>query len=513
MDPELQALLSYILYGQGQQTDNFLGPQVGMSNYDLFGGGINFEKNGDVDYGANATQAGKVRSAFADNVTGALSGTGAYGPNSFQPQNIYEDVKDQDAYLNAQKWMSTGGIEGITAKLARDGMSPTQINGYIVGLADAGVGGKYKKYKADAVARGADPDELDRDFATVQTDKPVGSSFGPPDPSGGNQANYAQLFSTIQGVWDDVTQAAPYFKGMETGEFVEKNGRLQSVTQEPTKAMEWYDDKGLSYPSQQYDYDFFERNSPELQQIAADRPALEAQHAQMRRMMYDTTPVINERGSSDTDYVNQTVPLTDAQRTRIDARGERADPQAGTLYDKALGPANVGPTMDYDSYLASMASDGGAASYLEGSTLTPADLSSSDDAGGSGGLSGRIADLGLLGKVYGASRRPAGMEEGGGARDRVGSRADYFRGMQDRPGRQQDRELAQFAGGYRDPERQKLRGEHGKLRREMQAQQGNQLVTRAVANKLQAEGRTPLQDQLRQRSMQMFLSGSIPGIY
>jgi hypothetical protein len=515
-----QMMMDMILGNTGGAVANGIGPIATENLMGLTGGGVAFD-DGEPEYGKNATHYNKVQGILADHINAGLAGPGAYGPDQFQMQYEYEPVDDGGSYLRAQNWLDTGGIEGIAARLASGSggerpMSPTQIDGYVRSLYSLDPESEdYEGMRQEFIADGGDGAQFDQDYLEVQQSMPMfrddgGGGYSAVNTGGqgtGSEPSFTNLLSTIESVWNDVTEASPFAAGVRSetnpeGQYVMQNGQLMKETAVPTEAMEKYDSLGLSYPTQQYDYDYFVNNSPELQQIEAYLPGMEAASTDLRRKQQATQP----GGAKYEDlYSNMGNTPLDEDRMRESAPSRE-------FRDNAPPSDTMG--LSEKMYLQQLAEQpvsekrGGLGQTETGDFGM---FGPDNDEPPAGSIRGRLSpELARLADTLGRQNHAA-IDPQRMAREsnrRAGPAYNIF----DRSGSAPGRQLTYYSG-YRDPQYAEDRRALGQMRRQQQSMSGQQLIANATAQRLQREGRTPYMDQMRQRAMAAYLSGSTRGFY
>lgn len=504
MDPQLMELMQLLLYGNGGMGQNYMGEQYGVPNFNTFGGPMGLEPandDGSPDYNANLTAASKVRSGYADMVTAALSGPGAFGPGQFENQVEYTDITDQTPWNNANAYLGGGGIEGLTARQAQTGALPTEITGYIKTLQALEPGtDDYEARKADYAAGGGDPAEFDADWSAVQSSAPMYTS-----DIGEDGLDQGALQSTVQSVWDQMRQADQYFNNLydpetnPTGLYENQGGVLRQREEVPSQAMEWFDDKGLSYPDQQYDYDYFLQNSPELQAAEGRMETAPAELEAMLRSIYQTkrTPTVMDEPTpvqTQADYIAPTQSST-------------VDPRAPEQWGGGAGPGQDYQAGASSAVLDRLAADGNA-SQMDASGLSETELNSARADGIRGGVSDDFIELGKT------LRETTGQEPGGGSSDPIGSFSQQERGMPN-AGWNGPRQLVNYdspdSRGWNTVQRNDDKRAYVGAMRQNMRDRNDQFAARGQALNLQNAGRTPLGDELQRRAMQLFMSGAVPG--
>lgn len=503
MDPEIAAMLNMILYGTGGPGQNYLGEQYAAPSFNVFGGPYGLEPNTDEglpDYNANMTAASKVRSGYADMVTAALSGPGAFGPQQFEPVVEYTDITDQTPWNNAQAYLGGGGIEGLTARKAMEGSLPTEITGYVKRLRTLEPGTEeYESDRANYVSGGGDPAEFDQDWSAVQSSVPEYTT-----DLGENELDQSALQSTIQDVWGQIRQADQYFNNLydpeanPEGIYEDQGGVLRQREVVPSESMKWFDDKGLSYPDQQYDYDYFLQNSPELQAAEARLSTADEDLAAMARQLYQTRRTRTIPQSAESEGPTPTTPDYVAPTP-----SSKVNPRAPEQWGGGRNPDMPYQAGTSSAILDRLAAEG-SASQLDAAGLTEQELNSARAEGIRGGLSddffGDLSETIRNGGVQRAHSspstpiRPRGNIETGNpnAGWRGPRKLMNYTGWDDP---QRDRDMSNYVGGIR----QKFRDSD------------DAFAARGRALNLQNAGRTPLGDQMQQRAMQMYLSGMVPG--
>lgn len=505
MDPEIAAMIDMILNGTGGPGQNYLGAQYAAPSFNVFGGPYGLEPNTDEglpDYNANATAASKIRSGYADMVTAALSGPGAFGPQQFQPQVEYTDITDQTPWNNAQAYLGGGGIEGLTARKAMEGSLPTEITGYVKLLRSLEPGtDEYESAKANYTTGGGDPAEFDQDWSSIQSSVPEYTS-----DLGESELDQSALQSTVQEVWGQIRQADQYFNNMydpetnPTGLYEDQGGVLRQREVVPTESMEWFDDKGLSYPDQQYDYDYFLQNSPELQAVEGRLSTADEDLAAMARQLYQTrrtrTTPLGEGGEGAGPTPTPTTPDYVAPTP-----SSKVNPRAPEQWGGGRNPDMPYQAGTSSAILDRLAAEGNA-SQLDAAGLTEQELNSARAEGIRGGLyDDFFGELSETIRNGGQSRPDPSAPIPSRGNIETGNPNAAWRGP---------RKLVNYTG-WDDPQRRRDMSNYVGGVRQKFSDSDDAFAARGRALNLQNAGRTPLGDQMQQRAMQMFMSGMVPG--
>lgn len=504
-DPQVMAMLMQILYGGGGWAPNYLGPNADIAQT-MTGGGE--WEDGIPDIGGNLTDMSKQRSAMVDQALAMQAGTGAYDANTFTPQTIYEDIEDQTPYLNAQRWMEGGGIEGITAALTNEGMTPTQVLGYITTLAGLEPdSSEYQEQMETFAQNGVAPEKFEQDFLTIQTDVPryYGNATSGRARSTDQNLDSTGLMSTIESVANEVAQGRQYFQGIEEGTMaVGPGGILQRVSTEPTETMAWYDERGLAYPTEEYGLEFALANDPTLAAtIDSIDPLEEAYKIQNQRLNS------RSRVGSNTAHVNMGfTPLAETRESMSDrdrfmaeqlgmGESQRDDRTARRGDQMGMGDAAYKRFLEDQPVVEQR---GGMENVRPGDfgMYGPSDYET-DTSQSTGQITGSVSpELQKLAENIREKRRdeidPIKMAEQ--SNRRAGS-----------PNRMRNT----YGLDYGTKERQAATQERVTTRKAWQ--NANYQRAKAIADGMKAQnaGRTPLNDQLQQRMMALFVGGGSRG--
>lgn len=232
-------------------------PELSGQEYDLtgFGGEIppDFNSKGEAmpfgldQRGQILTQQKNYNALLADNMTGALAGPGAYGPDAFVPREVYEgNPLDTPGRRQAEFYTEgQGGFESLIADAILNGDSPSQAVAKALQLA--------QMPDSEAV----DPALRAQRDAVLMSLPPARVAGGPQVPSGGD-VTPAQEFAKKYDV------DALYNFADQIGEAIAKDPRggytdpeTGIVYAEPPK-QEWsgaaqkYLDLGLPFPTDNY---------------------------------------------------------------------------------------------------------------------------------------------------------------------------------------------------------------------------------------------------------------------